>query len=115
MPDRHTPGARPPTAADVERELARARGARRILPWAILTAAGGGLLAVAAGGGVRGGLALAAVGLVFALFVWTTSIARCPACGAPLRETRRPGPRGVAGPAEVLRIESCARCRARFG
>ncbi|HEX9305857.1 MAG TPA: hypothetical protein VF894_00105 [Anaeromyxobacter sp.] len=114
MRERHTPSARTPTAKDVERELARARSARRLLPWAVLTAAGGGALAVAAGGGARGAVALAAVGLVFALFVWTTSIARCPACGARLRQTRRPGSRGVAGPAEVLRIESCARCRARF-
>jgi hypothetical protein len=100
------------TRRQVEQELARARGARRMLPWAIATAAGGGLIAFVAGGGVRGALAVAAVGLLFAFFAWTTSIARCPACGARL-EKNRPDPRG-AGPAGVERLESCPRCRARF-
>ncbi len=99
---------------DLQRELARARGARRLLPWAVATAAGGGLLAFAAGGGARGAAALAAVGLLFALFLWTTSIARCPACGARLRSEKRPSPRGGAGPAAVERPESCPRCRTRF-
>jgi hypothetical protein len=102
----------------VERERARARAARRLLPWALATAAGGGLIAYAAGGGPRAALALAAIGLLFAAFVWTTSIARCPACGAPLGRTkeegRRPDPEGEAGPAAVERPESCPRCRARF-
>ncbi|HEX9306365.1 MAG TPA: hypothetical protein VF894_02665 [Anaeromyxobacter sp.] len=105
--------ARNATLRDVERELARARGARRLLPWAFVTAAGGGLLALAAGGGARGAAALAAVGLVFALFLWTTSVPRCPVCGAPLRKDARPGPKG-AGPAAMVRVESCPRCRTRF-
>jgi hypothetical protein len=97
------------TRRQVEQELARARGARRMLPWAVASAAGGGLIALAAGGGARGALAVAGVGLLFALFAWVTSIARCPACGAPLK-IKRPDPRG-AGPAIV---ESCPRCRARY-
>ncbi len=100
---------------DVERELARARGARRLLPWAVATAAGGGLLAIAAGGGPRAAASVSAVGLLFALFLWATSIARCPACGAPLRNEKRPGPGGVTGPAAVERLEGCPRCRTRFG
>jgi hypothetical protein len=100
---------------DVEREVARARGARRLLPWSLATAAGGGLLAFAAGGGLRAALTLAAIGLLFAAFLWTMSIARCPACGAPLPSPpRRPDPQGAAGPAVVERFESCPRCRARF-
>jgi hypothetical protein len=98
------------TRHQVERELARARGARRVLPWAVATAAGGGLIAFMAGGGLRAAVVVAAIGLLFAAFAWTTSIARCPACGAPLVRNR-PSPNG-AGPAVV---ESCPRCRTRFG
>jgi hypothetical protein len=103
--------------SDVERELARARGARRMLPWAVATAAGGGLIAWVAGGGLRAALPVAAVGLLFAVFLWATSVARCPACGGslPARGRRkRPDPEGEPGPAAVERLESCPRCRARF-
>jgi hypothetical protein len=72
-----------------------------MLPWALLTAAGGAAIGLAAGGGARGAGALFVVGLVFALFLWTTSVARCPACGA-----RLPAGRG--------RVEACPGCRARF-
>ena len=85
----------------VDRELARARGARRMLPWAALTAVGGAAIGLVAGGGARGAAALFALGLVFALFLWTTSAARCPACGARL-------------PAGRTRLDSCPGCRARF-
>ncbi len=99
---------------DVERELARARGARRLLPWAIVTVAGGGLIPLVAGGGPRAAASLAAVGLLFALFLWTMSIARCPACGAPLGRGKRPDPQGPTGPAGAERLESCPRCRTRY-
>ncbi len=85
----------------VERELARARGARKMLPWSALTAVGGAAIGFAAGGGVRGAAALFAVGLVFALFLWTTSVPRCPACGTRLPTSR-------------ARLEACPGCRARF-
>lgn len=85
----------------VDRELARARAARRMLPWAALTAVGGAALALSAGGGAKGAAALFAAGLVFALFVWTTSVPRCPACGARL-------------PVGRARLEACPSCRARF-
>ena len=85
----------------VERELGRARGARKMLPWAALTAIGGAAIGLAAGGGVKGAGALFALGLVFALFVWTIAVPRCPACG-----TRLPSGR--------TRLESCPGCRARF-
>ncbi len=85
----------------VERELARARGARKMLPWTALTAVGGAAIGFAAGGGVRGAAALFAVGLVFALFLWTTSFPRCPACGTRL-------------PVGRARLEACPGCRARF-
>ncbi len=92
----------PPVRRDaVERELARARGARRMLPWAALTAVGGAALGLVAGGGAKGAAVLFALGLVFALFLWTTSVPRCPACGARLR----------AGPGQHDR---CPGCHARF-
>jgi hypothetical protein len=85
---------------DVDRELARARGSRRLLPWAFLSAIGGGAIGFVAGGGVRAAALLLGLGLVFALFLWVTAIPRCPACGAALSS------RG--------RLEACAGCRARF-
>jgi hypothetical protein len=105
--------ARAPGIQDLQRERARARGARRLLPWSLASAVGGALLALVAGGGPRAAAVLAALGLVFTLFLWTTSIARCPVCGAPL-EKERPGPHGGTGPAGVERTESCLRCRTRF-
>ncbi len=100
--------------ADVEREIARARGARRMLPWTAVMAGGGAAIALAAGGGFRAAGALLAVGLLFAAFLWSVSFARCPACGAPLpRERERPSP-GGPGPAEAERVRSCPRCLARF-
>jgi membrane protein implicated in regulation of membrane protease activity len=85
----------------VDRELARARGARKMLPWTALTAVGGAAIGLAAGGGAKAAGALFALGLVFALFLWTTSVPRCPACGARL-------------PAGRARLEGCPGCRARF-
>jgi hypothetical protein len=99
---------------DLERERARARGARKLLPWSLATAAGGALIGLFAGGGPRAAAVLAALGLLFTLFLWTTSAARCPACGARLPNEKRPGPHGGRGPAEVEWTESCPRCRARF-
>jgi hypothetical protein len=90
------------TRESVERELSRARGSRRLLPWAFMTAAGGAAIGFAAGGGVRAAAALLGVGLVFVLFLWVTAIARCPACGARLR------------PAAGASLERCPRCRTPF-
>ena len=94
---------RPVSRARVAQELARARGARRLLPWAALSALGAGAIALVAGGGARGAAVLFAAGLLFALFLWVTSIPRCPVCG-----TRLAVPRGGEAPA------SCGRCRSRF-
>lgn len=94
---------RPVSRGQVEQELARARGARRLLPWAALSALGGAAIGLAAGAGLRGAGALLGVGLLFALFLGVTSIPRCPACGARLR-----------APSGAGRLESCPRCRARY-
>lgn len=94
---------RPVPWSRVEQERARARGARRMLPWATLTALGGAALALAAGGGLRGAVALGALGLTFSVFLLVTSIARCPACGARLSFPKR-----------SERLRSCPRCRTTF-
>jgi hypothetical protein len=91
------------SAKTVEQERARALGARRLLPWAVVTAVSGAALGAVAGGGFRAAGALGAVGLVFALFLWVTSIPRCPACGGRL-----------AFPRSGERLQSCPRCRALF-
>lgn len=95
---------------DVDRELARARGARRLLPWVLVSSLGAGAIAWVAGGGLKAGASVAALGVVFVLIVWTTSIARCPACGARLPRGRH---RGTGVPAGE-RPESCPSCRTRF-
>jgi hypothetical protein len=87
--------------AAVERELARARGARRLLPWAALSALAGAVIGLVAGGGVRAAGALLAAGLLFAAFLWTASTARCPACGAGLS--------GQGAPPDA-----CPRCRTPY-
>jgi hypothetical protein len=92
---------RPITREAIRQELARARGARRLLPWAGLSALAGGAIGVAAGGGLRAGAALFVAGLLFVAFLWATSKPRCPACGAGL-------PRDAGVP------EACARCRVRY-
>jgi hypothetical protein len=92
---------RPVARAVVEQELARARGARRLVPWAALSAVAGATIGLAAGGGLRAAGMLLAAGLAFAGFVWLTSAARCPACGARL-------PRSGAAP------DACPRCRTPF-
>ncbi len=76
--------SRPIASKDVERELARARGSRRMLPWTVLSAAGAAAIGFAAGGGWRAAVALLALGLAFSAFVLATSLARCPGCGARL-------------------------------
>ena len=92
---------RPVPRAAVERELARARGARRLLPWAALSAVAGGALGLFAGGGLRAAGVLFLVGLLFAGFLWTTATPRCPACGGALaRRGDTPG--------------ACPRCHAPF-
>jgi hypothetical protein len=93
---------RPVARASVEQELARARGARRLLPWAALSAIAGAVIGLVAGGGLRAAGALLLAGLLFALFLWTTSRARCPACGAGL-------------PARGGAPDACPRCRTPFG
>jgi tRNA(Ile2) C34 agmatinyltransferase TiaS len=72
-----------------------------MLPWSALTAVGGAALGLVAGGGAKAAATLFALGLVFALFVWTTSVPRCPGCGTRL-------------PSRGARLESCPSCRARF-
>ncbi len=92
----------PPVRRDaLDRELSRARSARRMLPWAALTAVGGAAIGLVAGGGAKAAAVLFALGLGFALFVWATAIPRCPACGGRL-------------PAGRARLDACPACRARF-
>jgi hypothetical protein len=109
MPGTGAGAGRDPSGRDLDRELARAHGARRLLPWVLVSAAGAGAIPWIAGGGPKAGAAVAALGLVFALIVWVSSVARCPACGAPLPRGSYRGAGAAAG-----RPESCPSCRTRF-
>jgi hypothetical protein len=81
------------------------------VPWALLSAVGGGAIAWTAGGGPRGAASLFLVGLFFVLFLWSTSLARCPVCGARLPRREGAGARSDTAPGGV---ETCAQCRTRF-
>jgi hypothetical protein len=100
----------------VERERARASGARRLLPWAVLSAVLVGSLVGFAGAGWRGGLVIGLLGLLFAGFTASAAVARCPACGAPLGRLPDAPPRseGRPDPAEPASSRRCSRCRVRF-
>lgn len=93
--------SRPVPRESVRRELARARGSRKLLPWASLSALGGAAIGLAVGGGPRAAAVLFALGMGFALFLWVTSIPRCPSCGERLPSRDEPP-------------EACKGCRARF-
>ena len=101
--------------SQVERELQRARAARRYLPWVLTTAAGvAGLTGIAARD-----LGAAAVmfvpGLGFGLFVLALIFPRCPACGASLfRRGERPGSAARPNPTEVERTHRCPSCGVSF-
>jgi hypothetical protein len=101
---------RAPTWAGVERELSRARSARRVIPWVLLGALGGAALVAVAARSIAAGLPILVPGIAAALFTWMMGIARCPACGASL--LRRGEAR--ASPAEVSRTHRCPHCGARF-
>ncbi len=99
----------------VERELSRARSARRAVPFA----AGSALAAAALVGLVARslGAALAALGLglLFALFAGLAAVPRCPACGGSLwRRGERPGSAASPRPTRVERERRCPRCGAGF-
>jgi hypothetical protein len=104
---------RAPTWAGVERELARARSARRVIPWVLLGALGAAALVGVAARSIVAALPILLPGIAAALFTWIMGIPRCPACGASLlrRGETRASP---AAPAEVSRTRRCSRCGARF-
>lgn len=101
--------------AQVERELQRARSARRYLPWVLTTALGAAALAGAASRDLRAAAGMLVPGLAFGLFVAALVFPRCPACGASLwRRGERPGPASKPNPTEVERRRRCPSCGATF-
>jgi DNA-directed RNA polymerase subunit RPC12/RpoP len=102
-----------PPRDELEVERVRARAARRLLPFAVATAAGGGAIGFAAGGSFTGALAAAAPGAVFVLFARASAVARCPACGRriALREKGPGSAGGAPSPVEVGPSGTCPRCR----
>jgi len=108
-------GESPPRWEHVHRELQRARGARRLLPWA----AGSALLGYAflsfAARSLSGGLPLLVGGLCLAAFIAALSYPRCPSCGGNLwRAGERPGPPTSPRPTRVERERRCPRCGSAF-
>jgi hypothetical protein len=100
---------------EVERELARARSARRVLPFA----AGSALLLAALAGWAtlswRPAILLLAPGALFALFAAAAAVPRCPCCGRSLwGRGERPGPAGSPRLTRVERDRRCPRCGEPF-
>jgi hypothetical protein len=104
---------KPAPADALFQERQRARAARKLLPFALATAMGGGALGLAASGSWQAALAAAAPGAVFVLFAWASALARCPECGRRLaRVEKEPGSAGgTPSPVEVERAGACPRCR----
>jgi hypothetical protein len=101
--------------AAVERELQRARAARRFLPWVLTTATAAGAIGWVAARSLRAAAGLFLPGLTFGLFVVVMVVPRCPACGASLwRRGERPGPPSKPLPTEVERTRRCPSCGATF-
>lgn len=102
--------------SDVERELQRARAARRYLPWVLTTALAAAAIAGIAARDLRAAAGMFVPGLAFGLFVLTLVVPRCPACGSSLwRRGERPGPASKPTPTEVERTRRCPSCGVAFG
>jgi len=101
----------PSTWEQVRRELQRARGARRLVPWAFLSAVlGWGFLAYA-GRSWRAGLPLLLGGLLFTLVIRVLAVPHCPSCGKGLWvRGERPGPPTAPVPTRAERDRRCPRC-----
>ena len=70
------------------------------------------MLVGVAGGGWRGGVTIALLGLGFAAYVATSARARCPACGGSLATLARE--RGDRAGTASLGQRRCPRCRIAF-
>ncbi len=105
----------PPRWEPVRRELQRARGARRLVPWTFLS----GVLAAAfvsyAARSWRAGWPLFAAGLVLTLLVVALSIPHCPSCGRNLwKKGESPGPPTAPRPTDVETRRRCPHCGTSF-
>jgi rubredoxin len=99
--------------ASVERELQRARAARRALLFVALAAAGAVLLVGVATGSARAAAGMLVPGAALAVFVAALGVPRCPRCGGSLfRRGERPGSAGRPRQVEVERTRRCPRCGA---
>jgi hypothetical protein len=99
----------------VERELQRARSARRYLPWVLFTALGAAVMAGIAARDLQAAAAMLLPGLGFGFFVLLLVTPRCPSCGASLwRRGERPGPASSPRPTEVETTRRCPACGVGF-
>jgi hypothetical protein len=99
----------------VERELQRARAARRYLPWVLFTALGVAALAGLAARDPKAAAGMLIPGLGFGVFLAVLVVPRCPSCGASLwRRGERPGPPSKPNPTEVEKTRRCPACGVTF-
>lgn len=99
----------------VERELQRARGARRALVFVAAAVAGAAALVGVASASLRGAALMLLPGALLAALVWVLGVPRCPECGASLLgRGERPGSAARPRTVDVERTRRCPRCSARF-
>jgi DNA-directed RNA polymerase subunit RPC12/RpoP len=111
------PAAGAPSPWDpVRRELQRARGARRLVPWTFLSGVLGAAFVSFAARSWRAGWPLFAAGLLLTILVVALSIPHCPSCGRNLwKRGESPGPPTAPRPTDVEEHRRCPHCGSRFG
>ncbi len=99
----------------VERELQRARAARRMAPFAAFSAACAAAIVGWVGHSVRAGLWMLVPGALLVAFAAAAGVPRCPECGGSLwRRGESPGSPAAPRPTQVERERHCPRCGVHF-
>ncbi len=99
----------------VQRELQRARAARRLVPFVLASGVVGAALVAWMGRSGRAALVVLGACALFLAFVAAAATPRCPQCAGSLwRRGESPGSAAAPRQTQVERERRCPRCGARF-